>query len=151
MTSGSFGSGTEEKPTKKKASLKSWIAAGVFLAIVIAIVVSFSGGGTSAPSNLQLQATIYHSDYQFTITNDNSFDWHNVDMQINPGIISNGFEYRTSTVMLAGHTYTIGEGQFANSDSVRFNSITYKVSTFYISIDNNNDGIIDGSGTWNFQ
>jgi len=141
-------SGTLE--TKKKNSpTTNFIIGLIVIGVIVGLVASFSSCGKS--EKLQLDATISLSGTQFTITNNNDFDWNNVDLQINPGIISNGFEYKSGTLVLAGHTYTVQCSQFANSDGVMFNPLVYKLETFYINCDNDGDGLIDGSGMWSFQ
>jgi hypothetical protein len=136
--------------TAKKEVSKKQMLITFAVIFVIGLILYFTVCSNSV-KELKLEATIIPGTTELTITNDNDFDWHNVDMMINPGIISNGFEYKTSTVMLAGQTYTVAYSEFANGEGVRFNPYTYKLQTIYIYCDNDNDDIPEGSGHWSTQ
>lgn len=141
-------SGTLE--TKKKNTPIANFIVGLFvIGLIVGLIAYFGGCGKN--EKLELNATISLSGSQFSITNNNDFDWKNVTLQVNPGVISSGFEYKTSTVMQAGHTYTVPASNFHNSDNVMFNPAVYALETFYINCDNDGDGLIDGSGMWSFQ
>lgn len=136
--------------TKKEVSKKQiLITFAVFC--VISLILYFAVCVPNQVKNVKLEATIIPGATELTITNDNDFDWYNVDMMINPGIISNGFEYKTSTVILSGQTYTVAYSEFANGEGVIFNPYTYKLQTISIYCDNDNDDIPEGSGHWSTQ
>ena len=137
-------------PKKKGPSKAVKIIVGVVvLLLVVGAIVSVAGSGSSESKTLN--AAVSFDGTQLTITNEDTYDWHNVDMQLNSGTFDNGFEYKPGIVMMAGQTYTVGCMQFAKGDGTRFNPYTYKAQNIWISCDNDNDGLIDGSGQWSWQ
>lgn len=82
----------------------------------------------------ELEAAVRFNGTQFTITNRDAFDWTDVKLEVNGGILSGGYELRQGR-MQAGQTYTVGAMQFADSDGVRFNPFQMKPQKFVISAD----------------
>lgn len=80
----------------------------------------------------QLDASVSFSGTQFTITNNDSYDWTNVKMEVNGGLVRGGYVLKTN-VIRAGQTYTVGAMQFAKGDGERFNPFTHKVQQFHIN------------------
>ena len=95
---------------------------------------------TNTPSNapttttIDLQASVNFTGTQFVITNNDSFAWTDVEMQINYGVIADGFILTTARVE-AGTTYTVGAMQFAKADGTRFDPFTMKPQKFEIQAD----------------
>ena len=89
---------------------------------------------TSTSSIIILNAHINFTGSQFVITNQDSFAWTNVEMDINGGLFSGGYTLN-SDLMEAGTVYTVGALQFADSDGKRFNPMTMKPQKFRITAD----------------
>jgi len=84
-----------------------------------------------APDTVELKASVSFDGSKFTITNDDSFAWVNVEMEINGGVIRGGYVLEHPQ-MVAGQTYTVGSMQFAKGDGTRFNPFTMKPQKFVI-------------------
>jgi len=82
----------------------------------------------------ELKATVRFTGTQFVITNNDAFDWTDLKMEINSGLISSGYVLRVDR-MSAGETYTVGALQFAKSDGTRFNPFTTKPQNLSIWAD----------------
>lgn len=78
------------------------------------------------------------------VVNKNGFDWVNVTMHINPGLISGGWEAKCARIP-AGGTFTIGIMQFTSGDGERFNPFTHKIEHFVLSCETRPD---HGLGSW---
>lgn len=101
-----------------------------------------------APTFLDLQASVKMGGGQFVITNQDSFDWTNVELEINdPGLFKEGYVQKISR-LVAGETYTVGVMQFANKNGMRFNPLTMKAKAVSVWSDTPN-----GKGRWygNFE
>ncbi len=77
-------------------------------------------------STVEINARVRFSDGQFTITNNDSFDWTNAKLEVN-----DRWSYRADRLS-AGETYTIGVAQFTLPDGERFNPWTHAVKDFEI-------------------
>lgn len=89
---------------------------------------------TSKPKRPDLDTTVVFTGTQFVISNHNNFDWTNVKLEINSGIIRGGHTLRVGR-MSAGQKYTVGAAQFSKSDGERFNPFTHKVKNITITCD----------------
>ena len=85
-------------------------------------------------STVKLKANVSFSGTQFVITNNDSFDWRNVKLEINSGVIRGGYILKEA-VLQAGKEYTVGAMQFAKGDGTRFNPFQMKPKNFSISCD----------------
>jgi hypothetical protein len=81
-----------------------------------------------------LRAYVNFTGSQFVIRNDDEFDWVNVKMEINPGILRGGYSLETGRIV-RGQTYTVGAMQFAKGDGTRFNPFAMKPQSFVITCD----------------
>ena len=70
----------------------------------------------------------------FVISNQDSFNWVNVELQLNPGLITSGYK-RTAAIIEAGSSISIGAREFAKSDGERFNPSTHRAQSISISCD----------------
>lgn len=89
-------------------------------------ILACGGSGGGARTTVELHASIAFTGTQFEITNDDTFDWLDVRLEIN-----DGYQLNASRID-AGRTYTVGAMQFANGDGLRFNPITMKPQRFRI-------------------
>jgi hypothetical protein len=81
---------------------------------------------TPAPTGVvDLKAEVRFTGTQFVITNNDSFAWRNVKLEINEGLISSGYVYKLGVIM-PGDTVSVGAMLFTKSDGERFNPINYK-------------------------
>lgn len=119
--------------------------------IIILIFITLAAGSTdedssSSSDTISLNAKVSFDGSQFIITNQDSNDWKDVELQINPKILTSGYTYNTS-IMKSGSTYTVGAMNFSNSDGKRFNPFEYKPQEIWISATiNGEDGFY--SGAW---
>jgi len=82
--------------------------------------------GKTVQEVVDLKASVKFSGTQFIITNNNNFDWIDVEITVNPsGFLMRGFVLKTPR-MQTGETYTVGAMQFAKADGTRFNPYTTK-------------------------
>lgn len=141
---------SDETPVEKGNGGDGGTAAGgclkgcltFIIAVVVIYFLFFRGCGTTTntPSNtpttttIDLQASVNFTGTQFVITNNDSFAWTSVEMQINYGVIADGF-ILTTTRVEAGTTYTVGAMQFAKADGTRFDPFTMKPQKFEIQAD----------------
>jgi len=95
---------------------------------------SSSPSKPSKPQRPDLDATVVFTGTQFVISNHNNYDWTNVKLEINSGIIRGGYTLRAGRIS-AGQTYTVGAAQFSKSDGTRFNPFTHKVKNITITCD----------------
>lgn len=86
-------------------------------------------GSAAAPE--KLDASVSYTGAQFVITNKNSYDWTDVKLEINPGVVSSGWVLRVDRLQ-AGQQYQVGAAQFTKTDGERFNPFTHRVQVFMI-------------------
>lgn len=79
----------------------------------------------------KLDASVSFTGTQFVITNENTYDWTDVKLEINYGVVSSGFVLRVARLQ-AGQKYQVGAAQFTKSDGERFNPFTHKPLKFAI-------------------
>ncbi|MCC5786151.1 MAG: zinc ribbon domain-containing protein [Phycisphaerales bacterium] len=145
-------------PTKRQSSplakLVAWMLIGsVGLAIIASAVKQEDGVPSRAsaqssttvekpvrPKKSAVDAGIIFTGTQFVIENKNEYDWTNVRMIVNSGILSGGYALRVSR-LAAGETYTVGAAQFTKSDGERFNPFSHKPRNFTIHC---NEGLFTG-------
>ncbi len=127
-------------PETAKTSPAAWGCLAIIVLFVIFAILSGSGsdGGSnsskSAPTSVDLSAVVRFTGLQFAITNNDSFDWQNCKLEVNPRTFSSGFTYNAASLR-AGHEYSVGALQFANGDGKRFNPIEFKPTSIAISCD----------------
>lgn len=85
-------------------------------------------------STVRLKAKVTFPGERFIISNNDSFDWRNVRLEI----VSEATEDRFSLIVpniLAGETYTAAAAEFLKDDGIRFNPYTMKPRKFWIICD----------------
>ncbi len=122
----------EEQTQKPKTSRKNlFIGCGIMvvaLIITLAVCIGTCGGGSSTETK-DLSASVSFDGSQFTIRNNDSFDWRNVEFTLNS-------DYKlTYPLLSAQSTYTVGAMQFAKNDGEKFNPFTHKVMEMFIACD----------------
>lgn len=126
---------------KKKSEKKN---AAIGCLALIALIVVMMGGccfdteespeTPSKPLFIDLNASVSFTGSQFVITNNDTFSWTNVKLEINSQLLKSGYKLNAN-VISAGHTYTVGAMQFAKSDGTRFNPFSMKVQSISIYCD----------------
>jgi len=131
----------EKEEIMRENLSKTIISVGGLLFFIILAVGSidtdsgdYSSSSTSKPKRADLDATVVFTGTQFVISNNNDFDWTNVKLEINSGLIRGGYTLRAGR-MSAGQTYTVGAAQFSKADGERFNPFTHKVKNITITCD----------------
>jgi hypothetical protein len=119
----------------------------VLMGFLIITAIGTTDTEDSTSDSVDLNANVRFTGTQFVIENKDSFDWTNVTLEVNGSTFSSGYKLKVSRLE-AGETYTVGAMQFAKSDGEKFNPITYKVQSIYISCDVPN-GTGWYSGSWN--
>ena len=127
---------------KQKSNKMIGCAVFVVLIMIIAVIVVVgSGDGDSDSGSTQkeesirdLNASIRFTGTQFVITNNDSFDWTDVKLEVNSQGLRSGYILR-SNVIEAGTTYTVGAMQFAKKNGEKFNPFTHKPTNFSIWCD----------------
>lgn len=131
---------------KKKTSPAAWgclVIIGIFVLGGILGKCGSSGTTTRTPQQeieekvpdwLDLNAHVQFDSTQFVITNNDAFNWRNVKLEINSGLLRGGYILKVP-VMTAGQTYTVGAAQFAKGDGTRFNPFTMKLLKLAILAD----------------
>lgn len=118
---------------------------GIFLFVVIlaGIIALAPEEKTEAPSEtITLRTQVKFDGAQFIITNQDSFDWTHVKMEVNAGLLTGGYILKTGR-MESWNTYTVGALQFAKSDGTRLNPFTTKPQKLSIWCD-----VPGGNGFW---
>ena len=113
---------------------------GVFLTLVIVVaivivvfIVIFSNSDSSddEDSTPTLNAQVRFTGTQFVIKNNDTFDWRDVKLEVNPRGLRSGYVLRVA-LMEAGEEYSVGAMQFAKKDGEKFNPFTHKAQSFSI-------------------
>ena len=127
------------EPLQKKK--RSPVAMGCLALLALGAVVGVlsessttTDTSTSTPSMVDLNGAVRFTGTQFVVTNNDSFDWSNCELEVNPKTFSSGFKYRAS-VLAAGERYTVGALQFANGEGKRFNPFEFKPTSFSVACD----------------
>lgn len=83
---------------------------------------------------VDLNGRVGFGENQFTIYNDDAFDWEQVRMEVNGGIVSGGYELKVPTIK-AREAVKVGSMNFAKKDGERFNPFSMKPQKFFIECD----------------
>ena len=101
---------------------------------ILAIGSSDSSSSSSSSSGVELNANVRFNGTQFIITNNDSFDWTNVKLEVNSQTFSGGYVLRSGR-MVPGEVYSVGAMQFAKPDGERLNPYSHKVVNIFIMCD----------------
>lgn len=124
-------------PPKKTANKSLLTGCLVSVLVVTVIVISIavwiaSTPSKPAPKSITLNAQVSFDGSQFTIRNNDSFDWTDVDLYLNSSGFDLGYTFSASRLS-ANTSYTVGAMQFTKSDGTRFNPFTTKPLKLNIS------------------
>ncbi|MHC4323474.1 MAG: hypothetical protein ACYSUX_04280 [Planctomycetota bacterium] len=89
---------------------------------------------SSRSSTVKLNANVICPGARFIISNNDSFEWKNVKLEIISETAGESFSLSIPNV-LAGETYTAAAAEFLKDDGIRFNPYTMKPQKFCIMCD----------------
>jgi len=112
----------------KKLGKGCLIIAAIIAAFVIIIAIAIATCETE-DTTVDLNVSVSYDKGQFTIRNNDVFDWHNVKFTLN-----SDYELRHPLIQANG-TYTVGCMQFAKDDGTMFNPFTTRPLDMSISCD----------------
>lgn len=84
----------------------------------------------------ELDGSVAYNAIAFQITNNEDYDWTNCRLAINGGIVSSGYEYKTSSGIKAKDKLVVPFSEFTK-DSERFNFLTNKPENLFVACDTN--------------
>lgn len=120
-----------EAQAKKNKNAGLGCLAIIGIVAIIWIISNISGGKSSSSTSsssvqdVTLKAAVRFTGNQFVLTNEDTFAWTDVKIEINSGMLKSGFIYRADRIE-AGKTYTVGALQFAKPDGTRLNPFSVK-------------------------
>ena len=85
-------------------------------------------------STVKLNAKVIYTGERFVISNNDSFDWKNVKLEIVSETAEDRFGLKIPDI-LAGETYSASVAEFLKDDAIRFNPYTMKLKKFWIMCD----------------
>ena len=119
----------EQTAESGKKLTKGCLIITAIIAVFVIIIAVAIGTCDTETTTIDILANVSYKDGQFTITNKNSFDWHDVKLYVNT-------DYTLRHPMIeANTTYTVGSMQFAKDDGTMFNPFTMKPVKFTIRAD----------------
>jgi len=117
--------------------------AGVVACILVGVALFYVLPGRRNPfpleqppkgSLVRLNAKVSFAGARFTISNNDSFDWENVELEVVPADIGEPFCLAVTRIP-AGGTYTVGLTEFRRKDGTRFNPSSTRSERFRIRCD----------------
>lgn len=147
--------GARQHKQIKRTRMSTGCLVFIAITIIIALWAIFSDNNSKTPSRKRspetqrvistktpkedsdytaLKAAVSCDRSQFVITNNDTFDWKNVKLEVNAGLIRGGYNLKIP-VLRAGRVYTVGVMQFAKSDGTRLNPMIIKVQKMDIFCD----------------
>ena len=142
----------EQLATEKKKKDQKNIGVGcsviILIVAVIFIVSLFSPSKKSQQERSipNLNAAVRFTGTQIIIENKDPFDWNNVRIELNAGLLNSGY-YLDAAAIKVGTTATVGILNFAKSSGERLNPLTIKVRKVTVFADTPSGRAIY-SGKW---
>jgi hypothetical protein len=90
--------------------------------------------GPSESSTIRLNAKVVLAGAVFIISNNGSFDWENVELEITSGASGESFGLSVPKIS-AGETFTADAPEFCRKDGTRFDLVSMKPRQFWIRCD----------------
>jgi hypothetical protein len=133
-----------EQDTRVARRTRSHIVIGIIVVIILMSIVFFydtSGrkrvsvvDSSYQDSTVRLKAKVTYPGAKFVISNDDSFDWMNVKLEIVPEFTEDRFSLSVPNIS-AGETYTAAAVEFSKEDGTRFDPYKMKPMRFWILCD----------------
>lgn len=131
----------KNKPKLSKGcSITLFAFLGLCAILFIVLMATCLGGASDGPE--KLNAAVRFDGTQFHITNNDSYDWVDVKLQIN-----SDYEMRVSRLN-ALTEYSVGAMQFTTGDGTRFNPFLQKTKNIFIYAHTEDGHIVSWSGSW---
>jgi hypothetical protein len=130
-----------EQDAQLARGIRKPVVAGIIVVIILIYIIFFydtSGkkripviNNPSQSSTVRLKAKVTFPGERFVISNNDSFDWSNVRLEIMPESTEDCFSLRVP-VISAGETYMAAAAEFSKEDGTRFNPYKMKPKKFRI-------------------
>ena len=137
-----MGSGRADRSARKRISTTAILVVGLVAVVLVVIVIAMVATCRSPSRSIGLNAQVTFDGTQFIISNKNDFDWTNVKVEVNGGVVFPGFSYSIPKIA-AETTYTVFANRFFKPDGSQFDPATTKIQRFTIACDTPNE-----SGSW---
>lgn len=96
-------------------------------------------GADSGDDVVHLEATVNYTDGTFTITNDGTSTWRDVEFELNPpSVWSTGFTYEPGPIS-GGESVSVEATNFTDDEGARFNPVTHQPEEFVITAEVNGE------------
>jgi hypothetical protein len=132
----------EDRRSARKVHIP--VALGVVVAVILTYLVLFHGAPAKKPSpavhrppespTVHLNAKVTFAGARFVISNNDSFDWENVKLEITSAALGEPFGLNVPRIP-AGETHTVDAAEFCSKDGTPFNSFSMKLRRFRIRCD----------------
>jgi hypothetical protein len=120
------------------------VAVGAFVVIILISIVLFYDNSdkkhvsiidnTDKSSTVRLKAKVTFPEGRFIVSNNDPFDWKNVELEIMPESTKERFSLKVPNIS-AGETYTAAAAEFSKEDGTRFNPYIMRPMEFLIQCD----------------
>jgi hypothetical protein len=137
-----MGSGRSDRSERKRITTTSILVVGLVAVLLVVIVIAVVATCRSPSRSMGLNAQVVFDGTQFIISNKNDFDWTNVKVEVNGGVVFPGFSYSIPEIA-AETTYTVFANRFFKPDGLQFDPTTTKIQRFTIACDTPNE-----PGSW---
>ena len=135
--------GGAQRPLGKRITYWTITLLGISAVLLVVFVIALAAMCTRPSSKaVGLNASVTREETQFLIANKDNFEWTEVKMEINGGLISPGFSYSLNKI-IAGETRTVPYTKFLDLDSTPFNPSATKIQRFEITCQTP-----EGEGSW---
>jgi hypothetical protein len=141
-----MGRGEDGQSEGRKIPYTAILVTGISIVVVVVIVIALITTCRSPSRNVGLNAAVTFDDTQFVISNKDDFDWTNVKMEVNGGVVFPGFSYSIPSIA-AEKTYTVFGNRFFKPDGLQFDPATTIIQRFTIACDTPK-GRASWSATW---
>ena len=136
--------GEDGQSARRKIPYTAILIIGISIVVLVVIVIGIVATCRSPSRYVELNATVtLTSDgTQFLVSNKDNFDWTNVKMEINGGVVIPGFSC-TVPKIASEKTYTVAGKRFFEPDGSQFDQNTTEIQRFSITCDTP-----QGPGSW---
>jgi hypothetical protein len=135
--------GGAKQPLGKRITYWTITLLGISAVLLIVFIIALAAMCTRPPSKaVGLNASVTFDSTQFVVVNKDNFDWTEVKMEVNGGLISPGFSSNLNKIS-AGETRTVPYTKFLNLDNTQFNPSAAKIQRFEITCQTPK-----GEGSW---
>jgi len=129
-----MGSGEDGQSAGRKIPYAAILVIGISIVVGVVIVIAIIATCRSPSRNVGLNAVVTFDGTQFVISNEDNFDWTNVKMEVNGGVVFPGFSHNVPKIA-AEKTYTVFGNRFFKPDGSQFNPTTTEIQRFTIACD----------------